>query len=246
MQLTRIWHAPPYAIDALDLAPTGAQADVVIAFSSIGHDPSRAPSPEFVATASGRGTATPRRALFISDASRSWANHPGFAPCLQAGLGWAEARGPRARLATLGLSMGAFSALVAMQHLPVDVALAFGPQWSVCPGAVPGEARWAEWAGRIASFRWPEAPLPAPGQGWAYLFHGIADDLPHALRFPRQSGSDQLLFPDLGHSALVPHLKARGALAGLLQAALAGDRRRLMRIAASAGGQRREKLFPKS
>lgn len=90
----------------------------------------------------------------------------------------------------------------------------------------------------------PEAPLPPPGGAQAWLFHGARDDLPQALRFPLQPGTEQILFPDLDHAGLVPHLKARGALAGLLEAALAGDRRRLLRIAASAGGKRRERLYP--
>ena len=42
----------------------------------------------------------------------------------------------------MGLSMGGFCALVAARIVPVDVVLAFGPQWSVVPGIVPGEERW--------------------------------------------------------------------------------------------------------
>ena len=75
----------------------------------------------------------------------------------------------------------------------------------------------------------------------AWVFHGAKDDMAHAERFPAKPGLDHLIFPDLGHSDLVPHLKERGALAGLLEAALQEDRRRLLRIAASAGGRRRGK-----
>ena len=229
----RIWNHPPWTVDFID----GPGDDLVMSFSSIGHDPGRPPSPEFVATATANGTG---RALFVSDASRSWANDPGFEAALIGGLETISGRKPVARLAAIGLSMGAFSALVAAQLVPVDVVLAFGPQWSVAPGAVPGEEHWLLWTDRLPPIRWQTAPLPQKGH--AFLFHGAQDDLPQALPFPHQPGTDHLLFPDLGHSDLLPHLKARGALAGLMQAAMAGDRRRLLRIAASAGGLLRHRL----
>ncbi|MFD2174958.1 hypothetical protein [Rhodobacter lacus] len=237
--LERIWEAGPYAVDYLP----GRGADLVIAFASVGHDPARPPAPEFIASASGRGTAAhPRPALFVSDESRSWANAPGFEAALEGSLARLRARQEVARIATLGLSMGAFAALVAAQVIPVDLVLAFGPQYSIAPGGVPGETRWAEWTARIAPLRWPVAPLPALAQAW--LFHGGVDDLPHALRFEAHPGSEQIIFPAQSHASLVPHLKNRGALSGLIEAARAGDRRRLLRIAASAGGARRAKLFP--
>ena len=176
--------------------------------------------------------------MFVMDQSRSWANHPGFAPALTGAL----ARLPRSvrRVATMGLSMGGFSALAAARVIAVDTVLAFSPQWSVVPGIVPGETRWTEWASRLPPPVWPTAPLP--DTGWTCLFHGARDDMAHAVRFPLRQGVDHLIFPGLGHSDLVPHLKARGVLAGLTEAALAHDRRRLLRIAASAGGVRRDRF----
>lgn len=232
MRFERIWAMPPFHIDFLD----GTGDDLVIAFSSVGHDPARCPSPEFVATATG-GTAQ-RRALFVMDESRSWANHPGFAPALLAAVDQIAARAPIRRIATLGLSMGAFSALVAAQILPVDVVLAFCPQFSV----LSGDRRWSHWTDHLPEIRWPTAPLPK--RGWTCLFHGVVDDLPQALGFSPQSGTDHILFPDLGHSDLVPHLKSRGVLHGIAEAALAQDRRRLLRITASAGGVLRQRLYP--
>lgn len=237
MEFERIWHRPPFAVDFLD----GPGDDLAISFSSVGHDPARSPSPEFVATASGRGGAS-RRALFVMDDSRSWANHPGFAPAVQAAHATVSTRRPVRRTATLGLSMGGFSALAAAHLVPVDVVLAFGPQWSVAPGLVPGEDRWSRWTAALPPLQWPTAPPPPQGRTRAVVLHGLGDDAAQALRFPRQPGLDQILFPAQNHAALVPHLKARGALSGLLEAALDNDRRRLLRIAASAGGRLRRQF----
>lgn len=225
-QLRRVWAEGPFLIDYLH----GPGDRLVISFSSVGHDPSRPPSPEFVRTLAGR------RALFVRDAVRSWANDPGFEAALLGAFAAACEAAPVSRVLTLGLSMGAFAALVAAQVLPVDVVLAFGPQYSV----VPDEARWAEWTARLAAPRWRTAPLPA--RGWTCLFHGGLDDLPHALRFPVRTGVDHLIFPDLGHAGLMGHLRAKGVLAGLIEAGLAGDRRRLLRISGSAGGARRRSV----
>ncbi|OOY10471.1 hypothetical protein [Thioclava sp. F36-7] len=236
----RIYARAPFTIDFLD----GGGNDLVISFASIGHDPSRPPAPEFVATATGRGTlGFPRRALFISDESRSWANDPGFAPALRAALAEVTRRRPVTRIAAIGLSMGAVSALVAAEVIPVDVVLALSPQVSVKPGVVPGETRWSEWTSRIGTFARETTPLP-PAPCWTILCHGAHDDLDQAMHFPRAENVDHLIFPDLGHSDLGPHLKARGGLSGLMEAALAGDRRRLLRIASAAGAVRREKFSP--
>ena len=231
----RLWDKPPLRVDFLD----GQGGDLVIVFSSIGHDPGRPPSPEFVATATARGTGgPPRRALFVTDAGRGWASDPGFAPALLGAVAAVRNLAPIDRIACLGLSMGGFAALAAMQVLPVSVTLAFGPQHGVLGR---GPDRWSDWTRRIpAATPYPVAPLPAPGHGWACMFHGLLDDQQEVMAFPYQAGTDHFLFADQSHSSLVPHLKARGVLAGLLEAALAGDRRRLIRIATSAGGQRRK------
>lgn len=228
--LIRLWDTPPLTIDH---AP-GAGDAMVISFASVGHDPARAPSPEFLRCATAGG----RPALFVSDTSRSWANAPGFAPALRHALQRATPAGPR-RLATLGASMGGFAALAAATVLPVDVVLAIGPQFSVHPGQMPTEHRWRDWTARIADWRFPTAPLPEGP--WIILLHGLADDADQARAFPQRKGIDHLLFPGLAHSGLAPHLKARGVLQGLIDTALSGDRRRLLRIASGAGGMLRAK-----
>lgn len=232
----------PVAAPAPWLAPWNVQflpgpgEALVISFASIGHDPSRAPSPEFV----GSATAGGRPALFVADESRSWTNAPGFAEMLVTALTAVKARQPVRQVLLIGQSMGAFAALVAASLIPADAVIAIGPQFSVDPGVMPGEVRWAEWTHRIAAFRTPTAPLPQGPR--ITLMHGMADDMPQALAFPQRKGVDHILFPGLIHSELAPHLKARGCLLGLIEAALSADRRRLLRICCSAGGVLRQKL----
>ncbi|MDV7271971.1 hypothetical protein RYZ20_13835 [Thioclava sp. A2] len=234
MEFERIWSKRPYAVDFLD----GEGGDLVISFSSVGHDPSRLPSPEFVATAIGRGAhGPPRRALFVMDESRSWANAEGFAEALLSALATVRSRAPVDRIVAMGVSMGGFCALAASQVIPVDAVLAFSPQWSVVPDVVPDERRWSIWTENLPPVRWRTAPLPETA--WVCLFHGAKDDMAQAAQFPAGAGLDHLIFPDHGHSDLVDHLKERGALAGMLDATLRHDRRRLLRIVASAGGRRR-------
>ena len=215
--------------------PAGA---LVVSFGSVGHDPLRAPSPEFV----GAATAGGRPALFLSDESRSWCNAPGFAEVLVSAVEQVKSRQPITRTLLIGQSMGAFAALVAASLIPADAVIAIGPQFSVDP-AVMTEDRWSRWTGRIPAFRFPTAPLPDGPR--IILMHGMADDLPQALAFPQRKGVDHILFPGLTHSALAPHLKSRGCLPGLVEAALAADRRRLLRICASTGGVRRKAQLPR-
>lgn len=212
---------------AADYAPPGNvymyTGQLVIAFSSIGHDPARMPAPEFRRIAAGPD----RAALFFRDQSRSWACHQGWADALRqavAALPFAVTR-----VVTLGVSMGAVSALRAAELLPVQAVLALGPQSD--PAA---DARWSDWTAGQAIAR-----CPLPRGPWVTLCHGMQDDAAQAMGFAPQSGVDHLLFQGLGHSSLAPHLKGHG-LQGMVEAICAGDRRRLLRIALAAGGQRRQ------
>jgi len=215
---------PPYHIQAI----SGESDDLVIAFASIGHDPTRAPSPEFVRAA----TARDRSALFVMDEARSWATAAGFDAVLRDALQTLQSRRKFSRILAIGVSMGAFAALRAAQTLPTSAVLAISPQYHP---AASWETRWREWTAPL-----PEtltAPLP---QGpYLCLMHGMQDDARQAALFPPQKGCDHILFADQTHATLAPHLKARGLLEGLITAALEKDRRRLLRILHGAGGQRR-------
>ena len=218
MTLRVVHEAGPWRVEMA----AGAGDVLVVAFASIGHDPARMPSPEFV----GAATAGGRRALFVMDAARSWGTGAGFAAALQAGL---AAAGPAGRIVALGSSMGAVAALRAAAVMPVDAVLAFGPQ------SRQDDPRW------FALMAGLPAP-PALPVCWTVLCHGLADDADQARGWAELAGVDHLLFPDIGHSDLAAHLKARGGLQGLVDAACTGDRRRLLRIAAQAGAVQRRKV----
>lgn len=207
---------------AVDHCPGGP--DLVIAFSSIGHDPARRPAPEFIRTATAHG----RAALFVMDRARSWGTAPGLAEGLSAAL---ERVAPTGRVLALGTSMGAFLALRAAERLRLDAVLAIGPQHQP---AAPWESRWRDWTAALP----PDltAPLPAC---WTVLIHGLADDAAQADAFPRAPQVDHLLLPGIAHADLSRHLKAQGGLQGLVDAAITGDRRRLLRIAGGTGAIRR-------
>lgn len=206
---------------AIDAAPGGSGV-LVIACSSVGHDPARLPEPEFRRIA----TAQDRPALFLRDASRSWATAPEFAPALLQAVADLRARQPITRIVTLGLSMGGFAALAAADLLGAQAALAIGPQ------ACTRDPRWAGWTSPL-----PPRPCPLPQGCWISLCHGLRDDAATAARFAPRRGIDHFLFAGLGHSDLGPHLKTKG-LQGMVDAICAGDRRRLIRLASAAGGQR--------
>lgn len=220
MTLRPLIDAPPWRVAIAD----GTGDDLVLAFSSIGHDPDQTPSPEFVASA----RADNRRALFFMDASRSWGLDPAFPDILHTAL---AAAGPASRTLAIGSSMGAVCALRAATHVPLKTILALGPQSRL------HDPRWQGWTHRLPD---PGPPPLTPGL-WTLLCHGLADDRDQAKGFPATPGIDHILFPALTHARLAPHLKERGLLKGLIDAALTPDRRRILRILASAGGVRRGK-----
>lgn len=206
--------------------------DLLISFSSIGHDPAQMPSPEFVGTLRGLGPA-----LFVRDGARSWGNAPGFLDALQATIDRLRAGQKITRLVLIGQSMGAYATLVAASRFSADIVIAFGPQPRLDP---LGEPRWRDWTARIENPAFPTCPMPMGPAIW--LFHGLVDDRDNAMAFPQGPGITHLLFPGQSHHDLGPHLKSCGVLRGLVQAMLAGDRRRALRIAASAGGISRKRF----
>ena len=217
-----------------DLLP-GSGPDLVVSFASIGSDRSRPPAYEFWNAAQAGGT---RSVLFVTDARRQWGNTPDFAPLLQRALHLAQSRQNFQRILYLGQSMGGFVALAGAQIAPPTAILAISPQFSICPTVMPKESRWADWTAQIPAHRFPSVPLPEGPR--RVILHGLCDDRDQAQAFPRMANCDHYLFPRLGHSDLARHLKTQSLLPALIDATLDGDRRRMGRLIATAGGERRK------
>lgn len=223
MTLKTLIDAPPWRVD---IAP-GSGTDLILAFASIGHDPSRPPPPEFVASSRGKD----RTALFFMDAARNWGLDPAFPGVIRRAL---AAAGPANRRLAIGSSMGASMALRAAALVPLEAVIAIGPQSQLA------DPRWTHWTRRLTD----PGPPPLAQDTWTILLHALDDDRDQAMGFPQQPGTDHILFPGLTHSRLGPYLKERGLLLGLIDAALTRDRRRLLRIVTSAGGVQRRKGMP--
>lgn len=220
----------------------GQGTDLVISFSSTGQRRGEMPPPEFISTAIGNHK---RHALFVTDFSRSWANAPEFGAALQAAVERVRARHEIARITTLGLSMGGFSALSAQAILPLDAIVAISPQYSILKRHIGPETRWLYWRKRIARpLAFPVAPLPGRRSTTrVFLLHGMVDDAAHALAFAPSRGVDHFLFPERTHSDLGRHLKSTGQLAPLIDAAIEGDRRAVVRAVRRAGGDFRARIL---
>ena len=195
----------------------GSTETLILACASIGHDPSRPPSPEWI-----RST-RPHPTAFLIDKTRSWGTAPGLGETLK--------QTPRHRQTlALGASMGGFLALQASHLTDIDALIAIGPQHRP---AAPWETRWRAHTAHLP----PSLTAPCSRAGQTYLLHA-ADDHQQALDFDTK---DHIFFPDQSHSTLAAHLKP--ALPGLILAALT-DRRRCLRRLSQAGGNRRTRHAP--
>lgn len=210
----------------------GTGSDLVISFSSIGRKRNQMPPDEFLGTVLGDPA---RHALFVSDLSRSWMNDPTLRDALSKTVTTLVKKTRIARVSTLGLSLGAFSALTCSTLFPVHAALAISPQFSMQPGAIKGERRWTYWRKQIKDFDVETAEVTPP-PAMSFLLHGLENDTEHMRAFTPRGGLDQFGFEGQSHSTLGAHLKDANVLPMLLSAAINHDRRRVARLVKQADG----------
>ncbi|MBD3787991.1 MAG: hypothetical protein IE922_13670 [Sphingomonadales bacterium] len=217
---------PEAGADAGGVAGGEPGADLVIAFASVGHDPARGPSPEFVATALGRGRpagAAPRRALFVMDDSRSWGNAPEFAPALRAALADEAARAPLGRVAAIGQSMGGYAACAFSAACPGADVVAISPQSTLDKTIVPWETRYKVAWDRDFSGKYGDAAQASHAARKVTILYDPYEplDAGHVDRF---TGSNvmKLRTPLMGHR-LGSSLHQMGLLSPILLAALDGS-----------------------
>lgn len=189
---------------------------LVLCFTGIGHalggiDTQRA---EFVGTMAALGAA----AAFVFDKTRGWGNRVDFAKVAEIVAPIA----PGARILGLGNSMGGFNAILMSNFAPMEICVAFAPQFSVMPGVVPGETRWRDHVDRIDHFRFPSLDGQFNARTRYVTVNGDDEaERAHWSRFPALPNARHLVVRGLGHEAAAG-LKAAGVLGPFLAAAFEG------------------------
>ena len=217
----------------------GREPILVVAFSGVGIRSQRG-KPDFVRTAQFGGRA---HVLYIADPGRSWLNEPGLIELIEAEILAEQARIGAERLYLMGVSLGAYSAIVFGGRLPGARVLAFSPQLAVDPRLVPGEKRWRLLRNRIKTFRIATAfDSLAPQSEYVVIF-GDAEEEAIQRRFvPVHPQVSLTILAETGHNTAL-QLKTQGLLAAVCETALFADfpqvPGQLARLIAGAGAPER-------
>jgi hypothetical protein len=206
-----------FADDSLRITTIGdpASPNVFLSFTGLYHAMGSIKMEEFVGTTRLPGYF----AIFITDLKRSWFN--GFPP--EAILEPIAPLVAGKRIVTIGNSLGGFGAIWISRYLPVDVALAFCPQFSVHPDEVPGETRWQEFRREISEWRVRSLEGAFNDATRYYTFNGDGPDEMHWRRLPHLANCTHLLIAGSGHETAL-FLKERGVLGAVIEnAATGGD-----------------------
>ncbi|SMP35714.1 hypothetical protein [Shimia sagamensis] len=205
---------------------------LIVSFASIGKGWHLMPPDEFVGTISKMPNCS---GLFISDMTRSWMNSSVLRNTVERVVNEVIAEFEIEKVTTLGLSMGAFSALVAPRLFPVDTAIALSPQFSVSREIVPSETRWRHWTKNIQDFHFPSV-LPISPMGRVVICHGLVDDYEQMKLFPQQDNVDHFVFPNARHAEIGKLIKKGGKLSPFITAASAHKKRSVAQILRGLGG----------
>tara|TARA_R110000851_G_scaffold247089_1_gene399609 strand:- start:1603 stop:2310 length:708 start_codon:yes stop_codon:yes gene_type:complete len=157
--------------------------------------------------------------IFVTDKTRSWGNRIDFNEVARVLAPFAVTGSTCA----IGNSMGGFLAIVMSAFMPIEVVVAFVPQFSVDPQVVPWEHRWSEYRDRIDSYRIRDASAYFVPQSRYVLFSGGRGlDRKHAGLFPVGDNINHYVFSGAGH-AVAADLKEQGLLDRIVGEALSGD-----------------------
>jgi pimeloyl-ACP methyl ester carboxylesterase len=187
----------------------GQSNRLVICFSGLGKDHSQPPGIEFAETAIGDNL---DHVLYISDPNRSWLNQPGLVDEIVALIDEVKLETDIDDVATLGHSMGGFSACVLPYFTPVQNVLALSPQVSVDPAIVPDDPRWMEHREAIDGFEISDVAsyLVAETQ-YVVVYGRHGREAPQRDRFPNPDQLSIFVMPQTNHNTAA-RLKGSGAL----------------------------------
>ena len=154
---------------------------------------------------------------FVSDMKRTWGNNLDFDLI----RGVIEKASPGAKFDSLGNSMGGFLALLAPSILPIGVAMAFAPQFSVNRDIAPFENRWLNYRDAISHWKYPSLDGVWQDSTKYYAFIGSQGiDGQHADMFPDLENIVLTRLP--GEHNIAADLKSAGLLHEVIRQCSAG------------------------
>ena len=227
--------AAPYLTEPpLHLSYLPGRSDrLVISFSGVGQDDDSVPEVEAARLSGWQGE---NHVLFVSDASRSWMNHPGILEKTIAAVEKLTTEIQPARVVGIGNSMGGSAAMIYAAHARLDAVLAIAPQYSVKPDVMPGEQRWIRFAERLIQWPHPVVPDLSGRDTQVILLHGsVSPEMRHAKRFAQAANVHHYIFKDFAHG-MAFRLKRKGQLEPITAPLIAGDIPTACRAAEAAGG----------
>ncbi len=198
---------------------------LVVSFAGVGTRRHGPQPPEFLGAASGSGE---NHVLFISDTSRSWMNTPGLAASIVSLVEQFRQFHAITEVVAVGNSMGAFSALVLADLMPIATVVAIAPQYSMHPDLMPEETRWVYHRNKIENWIFPDVgALDRPDTAYFILHGGHDYERRHWRRFPDRKF--QLVFKGMPHD-IAGRMRKRRVLEPVLAAAIAQKPRKLRKL----------------
>jgi hypothetical protein len=215
----------------------GETSRLVVSFTSVGQERDKWPPKEFVGLASQGGR---NHVMCITDISRCWMNSKGMSNLIVTKISDYVLEHGITKVMAIGISMGAYNALVLGQKMPLTRIICFTPQYSVHPDVLPEETRWRWFRKQITDWphkqmdKLPKPPVPI------YMFHGdTPDERMHWERFPMAPNLKHYIFKGADHN-FVRNMKGANTLRKIVVAAINNRPGRLSKVVHRAGGLRRE------
>lgn len=211
----------------------GQSDTLVLCCSGVGTKRGKMPPFEFIKAASNGGL---HSVLFISDKTRSWLSAPGLQQEIVEQMETLMVRLTPKKIVAMGNSMGGFMALTLSRVLPIDVTIAFTPQFSVDKTILPEETRWQFFRDKIAKFTVPKVESLPQNQVQHFVFHGGEQgEYIHWSKFPKQQNLRHFIFPRLDHN-IAKALKEQDLLTPIIDACMEKRPRLTLDLVRQAGG----------
>ena len=206
---------------------------LVVCFSGVGKKRYKMPPYEFVGAATNGGK---HSTLFVSDFTRSWMSAPGLQDEIIDQLENSITKLAPKKVIAMGNSMGGFMALSLSRVMPIDVTIAFSPQFSADKNDVPEETRWTYHRNKIENFYVQRIENLPTDFGTHFVFHGGEHrEYIHWSRFPTQDNLRHFIFPKGNHNIALA-LKEHNILDKVVTNCMDQRPRRVRQLTKQLGG----------